>query len=134
MTAGDPDMERSKTILHQLPEAGADIIELGMPFSDPMADGSAIQAASQRALMSGMTLTKTLQMVSDFRQADADTPIVLMGYFNPIYVYGLHKFIADAAVAGVDGLIVVDLPLEETELCDALPGSVCLSHCPHHQR
>ena len=123
VTAGDPDMDRSKAILRQLPEAGADIIELGMPFSDPMADGPAIQAASQRALMNGMTLTKTLQMVTDFRQADTDTPIVLMGYYNPIYIYGLDKFIADAAAAGVDGLIVVDLPLEETELRDVLPGS-----------
>ena len=123
VTAGDPDMNRSKVILRQLPEAGADIIELGMPFSDPMADGPAIQASSQRALVNGMNLTKTLQMVADFRQADMDTPIVLMGYYNPIYIYGLDKFIADAVVAGVDGLIVVDLPLEETEMRDALPGS-----------
>ena len=123
VTAGDPDMEHSKAILRLLPEAGADIIELGMPFSDPMADGPAIQAASQRALLNGMTLTKTLQMVSDFRQEDTATPIVLMGYYNPIYIYGLEKFIADAAAAGVDGLIVVDLPVEETELRDALMGS-----------
>ena len=118
MTAGDPDLETSAAILRGLPEAGADIIELGMPFSDPMADGPAIQLASQRALKEGMTLAKTLAMVADFRQGDDETPIVLMGYFNPIYVYGVEAFIKDALEAGVDGLIVVDLPPEEEkELC-----------------
>ena len=118
MTAGDPDLETSAAILRGLPGAGADIIELGMPFSDPMADGPAIQLASQRALKAGMTLAKTLAMVADFRQGDDETPIVLMGYFNPIYVYGVETFIKDALEAGVDGLIVVDLPPEEEkELC-----------------
>ena len=118
MTAGDPDLETSAAILRGLPGAGADIIELGMPFSDPMADGPAIQLASQRALKAGMTLAKTLAMVADFRQGDDETPIVLMGYFNPIYVYGVEAFIKDALEAGVDGLIVVDLPPEEEkELC-----------------
>ena len=118
MTAGDPDLETSAAILRGLPEAGADIIELGMPFSDPMADGPAIQLASQRALKAGMTLAKTLAMVAEFRQGDDETPIVLMGYFNPIYVYGVEAFIKDALEAGVDGLIVVDLPPEEEkELC-----------------
>jgi len=117
-TAGDPDLATSEAILAALPGAGADIIELGMPFSDPMADGPAIQAASIRALKAGQTMVKTLAMVERFRQRDADTPIVLMGYYNPIYVYGVDRFIADALAAGVDGLIVVDLPPEEDEeLC-----------------
>lgn len=118
VTAGDPDVETSAAILASLAESGADIIELGMPFSDPMADGPAIQASSQRALKSGQTMMTTLQMVRDFRAKDADTPIVLMGYYNPIYVYGNERFIADAKAAGVDGLIVVDVPPEaDEELC-----------------
>ena len=117
VTAGDPDYDTSLAILKALPKAGADLIELGMPFSDPMADGPAIQASSQRALKSGQTMKKTLQMVQAFRAADADTPLVLMGYYNPIYVYPVDRFVADAAAAGVDGLIVVDVPPEEdTEL------------------
>ena len=115
VTAGDPDAATSATVLDGLPRAGADIIELGMPFSDPMADGPSIQAASQRALRSGQTLAKTLAMARAFRVGDTTTPIVLMGYFNPIYIYGVDRFVADAAAAGVDGLIVVDLPPEEDE-------------------
>ena len=118
VTAGDPDLATSEAILAALPGAGADIIELGMPFSDPMAEGPAIQAASIRALKADHTMVKTLAMVQRFRQRDTDTPIVLMGYFNPIYAYGVDRFIADALAAGVDGLIVVDLPPEEDEeLC-----------------
>ncbi len=118
ITAGDPDLETSKAILHDLAKAGADIIELGMPFSDPMADGPAIQASSQRALKAGQNMIKTLQMVRDFRARDDATPIVLMGYYNPIYVYGNERFIKDAKAAGVDGLIVVDVPPEaDDELC-----------------
>jgi tryptophan synthase alpha chain len=118
VTAGDPDLETSKAILEDLAKAGADIIELGMPFSDPMADGPAIQASSQRALKAGQTMIKTLQMVRDFRAHDDATPIVLMGYYNPIYVYGNERFIKDAKAAGVDGLIVVDVPPEaDDELC-----------------
>jgi tryptophan synthase alpha chain len=116
--AGDPDPETSLTVVRSLPGAGADVIELGMPFTDPMADGPAIQAAGLRALKAGMTLKKTLKLVTDFRAGDNATPIVLMGYYNPIYVYGVDKFLADARAAGVDGLIVVDLPPEEDEeLC-----------------
>ncbi|MEW6766621.1 MAG: tryptophan synthase subunit alpha [Pseudomonadota bacterium] len=115
---GDPDMATSLDIIKALPKAGADIIEIGMPFTDPMADGPAIQAAGLRALKAGMTLKKTLQVVRDFRKNDSATPIVLMGYYNPIYIYGVDKFLADAKAAGVDGLIIVDLPPEEdTELC-----------------
>jgi tryptophan synthase alpha chain len=118
VTAGDPDAATSAKILSGLPAAGADVIELGMPFSDPMADGPAIQASSLRALKSGMTLKKTLAMTAKFRARDADTPVVLMGYFNPIYSYGVDRFLADAKAAGVDGLIVVDLPPEhDDELC-----------------
>lgn len=117
-TAGDPDYETSRKIVLGLPEAGADVIELGMPFSDPMADGPAIQAASLRALATGMKLAKVLQMVREFRATDDDTPIVLMGYYNPIYSYGVDKFLAEARESGVDGLIIVDLPPEEDqELC-----------------
>jgi len=117
ITAGDPDYASSLAILKALPAAGADIIELGMPFSDPMADGPAIQASSQRALSAGQTMEKTLEMVTAFRAADDATPIVLMGYYNPIYVYPVDRFIADAVEAGTDGLIVVDMPPEEdTEL------------------
>ena len=115
VTAGDPDYETSLKIIAGLPEAGADIIELGMPFTDPMADGPAIQAAGLRALAAGQTMKKTLKLVKAFRKADKDTPIVLMGYYNPIYVYGVDKFLADAKAAGVDGLIVVDLPPERSE-------------------
>jgi tryptophan synthase alpha chain len=118
LTAGDPDPVTSLHIIKALPKAGADIIEIGMPFTDPMADGPAIQAAGLRALKGGMTLNKTLAMVREFRKDDADTPLVLMGYYNPIYIYGVEKFLADAKAAGVDGLIIVDLPPEEdTELC-----------------
>jgi len=118
VTAGDPDRATSLAILRALPGAGADIIELGMPFTDPMADGPAIQASSLRALKAGQTLKKTLAMVAEFRAADAATPIVLMGYYNPIYIYGVGRFLIDAKAAGVDGLIVVDLPPEEDdELC-----------------
>jgi len=118
VTAGDPDARTSAAILRALPGAGADVIELGVPFSDPMADGPAIQASSQRALKAGQSLKKTLTMVRDFRRGDAETPIVLMGYYNPIYIYGVERFLADAKTAGVDGLIVVDLPPEEdAELC-----------------
>jgi tryptophan synthase alpha chain len=118
LTAGDPDPETSLAILRALPAAGADVVELGMPFTDPMADGPAIQMSSQRALKAGQTLKKTLEMVRSFRNADNSTPIVLMGYYNPIYIYGVERFLADAKSAGVDGLIVVDLPPEEDEeLC-----------------
>ena len=115
ITAGDPDYDTSLAILKGLPGAGADAIELGMPFSDPMADGPAIQASSQRALKAGQTMKKTLSMVREFRTQDGTTPIVLMGYYNPIYVYPVDRFIADAVDAGADGLIVVDLPPEEDE-------------------
>lgn len=118
ITAGDPDMQTSSDILRSLPEAGADVIELGMPFSDPMAEGIPIQLSSQRALAAGQTMQKTLQMVRDFRTVDQDTPIVLMGYYNPIYSYGSETFLEDAKAAGVDGLIIVDLPPEaDDELC-----------------
>ncbi len=115
---GDPDFETSLSIMKALPAAGADVIELGMPFSDPMADGPAIQAAGLRALKGGQTLVKTLAMAKAFRETDQDTPIVMMGYYNPIYIHGVDRFIADALDAGVDGLIVVDLPPEmDDELC-----------------
>jgi tryptophan synthase alpha chain len=118
ITAGDPEPETSLAILQALPAAGADVIELGMPFTDPMADGPAIQLSSQRALKSGQTLRKTLDMVRAFRRANNDVPIVLMGYYNPIYIYRVDRFLRDAKDAGVDGLIVVDLPPEEDEeLC-----------------
>ena len=113
ITAGDPDYTTSLKILQALPDAGADIIELGMPFSDPMADGPTIQASSTRALRAGQTMVKTLAMVKLFREQDKITPIVLMGYYNPIYVYGVNRFLRDAVAAGVDGLIVVDMPPEE---------------------
>ncbi|MEP3475526.1 MAG: tryptophan synthase subunit alpha [Hyphomicrobiales bacterium] len=118
VTAGDPTYDVSLEILKSLPEAGADIIELGMPFSDPMADGPAIQLASERALANGQNMIKTLEMVREFRKTETDTPLVLMGYFNPIYHYGAEKFVHDAKEAGVDGLIVVDVPPEaDEELC-----------------
>jgi tryptophan synthase alpha chain len=118
ITAGDPDYETSRKILMGLPAAGADIIELGMPFSDPMADGPAIQESSQRALKSGMTLNRTLQLVTEFRAKNQDTPIVLMGYYNPIYVHPVEAFLDEAKAAGVDGLIIVDVPPEaDDELC-----------------
>ena len=116
--AGDPDAATSLSIVKALPKAGADVIEIGMPFSDPMADGPAIQAAGLRALHGGETLHKTLALTRAFRATDSHTPVVLMGYYNPIYVYGVDAFVRDAVAAGVDGLIVVDLPPEEdTELC-----------------
>jgi tryptophan synthase alpha chain len=116
--AGDPDYDTSLAIAKALPKAGADVIELGMPFTDPMADGPAIQAAGVRALHAGQRMTKTLALVREFRKTDDATPIVLMGYYNPIYIYGVDRFLADAKATGVDGLIVVDLPPEEDdELC-----------------
>ena len=118
LMAGDPDPKTSLDIIKALPKAGADIIEIGMPFTDPMADGPSIQAAGLRALKAGMTLRKTLELVRGFRKDDDATPLVLMGYYNPIYIYGVDKFLSDAKTAGVDGLIIVDLPPEEdTELC-----------------
>jgi tryptophan synthase alpha chain len=118
LMAGDPDLDTSLAIIKALPKAGADIIEIGMPFTDPMADGPAIQASGLRALKAGTTLKKTLALVREFRKGDAATPLVLMGYYNPIYIYGVDKFLADAKSTGVDGLIIVDLPPEEdTELC-----------------
>jgi tryptophan synthase alpha chain len=118
LMSGDPDYETSLAITKALPAAGADVIELGMPFTDPMADGPAIQAAGLRALKGGQTLTRTLAIVTAFRRSDDKTPIVLMGYYNPIYIYGVDRFLIDAKAAGVDGLIVVDLPPEEDdELC-----------------
>ena len=118
VTAGDPDYATSLAILEALPDSGADVIELGMPFTDPMADGPAIQAAGLRALKAGQTMARTLGMVRQFRQRNDRTPLVLMGYFNPIYIYGVDRFLADAKAAGVDGLIIVDLPPEEDgELC-----------------
>jgi tryptophan synthase alpha chain len=116
--AGDPDPATSLAIVKSLPKAGSDIIEIGMPFTDPMADGPSIQAAGLRALKAGMTLKKTLSMVREFRKSDDSTPLVLMGYYNPIYIFGVDKFLIEAKSAGVDGLIVVDLPPEEdAELC-----------------
>ncbi len=119
LTAGDPTPDVAREILLGLPEAGADLIEIGMPFSDPMADGPAIQAASRRALNAGMTVPGTLEMVRAFRATDDETPIILMGYYNPIYIYGVERFLLDAREAGIDGLIIVDLPPEEkAELCE----------------
>jgi tryptophan synthase alpha chain len=119
LMAGDPDPKTSLAIIKALPKAGADIIEIGMPFSDPMADGPSIQAAGLRALKAGMTLKKTLELVRAFRSEDGTTPLVLMGYYNPIYIYGVDNFLSDAKSVGVDGLIIVDLPPEEdSELCE----------------
>jgi tryptophan synthase alpha chain len=118
VTAGDPDADTSASILDALVDSNVDMIELGMPFSDPMADGPAIQAASLRALKGGMTLAGTLDIATAFRQRHSDTPLILMGYYNPIYIYGVDRFLAAAVAAGVDGLIIVDLPPEEDdELC-----------------
>ena len=118
VTAGDPDHDTSLALLKALPAAGSDIIEFGVPFTDPMADGPAIQAAGLRALKAGQTLAKTLAMVRAFREGDSATPVVLMGYYNPVYIYGVERFLVDAKAAGVDGLVVVDLPPEEDdELC-----------------
>jgi len=115
---GDPDFDTSLGIMKALPAAGADIIELGMPFSDPMADGPAIQLAGQRALKGGQTLARTLELARKFRESDGETPIVMMGYYNPIYIYGVDRFLDDALAVGIDGLIVVDLPPEmDDELC-----------------
>ena len=116
VTAGDPSPEASAEILRALPEAGADVIELGMAFTDPMADGPAIQRANLRALASGITLKKTLAMVATFREHDTETPVILMGYFNPIHAYGVEPFLEDAKIAGVDGLIIVDVPPEEDDV------------------
>lgn len=113
VTAGDPDFETSQAILDALPGAGADVIELGMPFSDPMADGPAVQASSLRALKAGATMARTMELVRDFRKRDDKTPIVLMGYYNPVHVRGAEAFVREAADAGVDGFIIVDLPPEE---------------------
>ena len=115
LMAGDPDPATSLAIIKALPQAGADVIEIGMPFTDPMADGPAIQAAGLRALKAGMTLVKTLDLVRAFRKDDDTTPIVLMGYYNPIYIHGVDRFLTEARQAGVDGLIIVDLPPEEAE-------------------
>ncbi|MGB0439960.1 MAG: tryptophan synthase subunit alpha, partial [Paracoccaceae bacterium] len=118
MMAGDPDFDTALTVMKGLPEAGVDVIELGLPFTDPMADGPTIQLAGQRALEGGMTLQRTLDMARAFRETDTTTPIVLMGYYNPIYSRGVDQFLVDAKDAGIDGLIVVDLPPEEDdELC-----------------
>ena len=118
VTAGDPDQKTAREIILGLPAAGADMIELGMPFSDPMADGPSVQASSLRALKAGATLANTLELVATFRAEDQDTPIILMGYYNPIYIYGVDAFLNDAKAAGIDGLIIVDLPPEEdSELC-----------------
>ncbi len=129
-TAGDPDYDTALAIMRGLPGAGADIIELGMPFSDPMADGPAIQAASIRALGGGMTTRKTLQMVREFRQYDQVTPVILMGYYNPVYIYGVDQFLTDALDAGVDGLIIVDLPPEEDDEL-AIPAKKTHMACIH---
>jgi tryptophan synthase alpha chain len=116
--AGDPDHETSLEIVRGLAESGVDVIELGMPFTDPMADGPAIQAAGLRALAAGASMLRTLDLVRSFRQDNTDTPIILMGYYNPVHLYGVDKFLSDAKAAGVDGLIIVDLPPEEDgELC-----------------
>jgi len=129
-TAGDPDYDTALNIMKALPASGADIIELGMPFSDPMADGPTIQASSIRALNGGMTSRKILQMVAEFRKIDKDTPVILMGYYNPIYIYGVDAFLNDALKAGVDGLIIVDLPPEEdSEL--AIPAKKAQMGCIH---
>jgi tryptophan synthase alpha chain len=118
LMAGDPDPETSLAIVKGAAKAGADIVELGLPFTDPMADGPAIQAAGLRALKAGQTTAKTLDVVRGFRAGDPDTPVILMGYYNPIYIYGVERFLADAKAAGVDGMIIVDLPPEEDEeLC-----------------
>ncbi len=116
LEAFDPDLATSTAILRGMPEAGADLIEIGMPFTDPMADGPTIQLAGRRGLLAGATLAGTLGMVRSFREADANTPVVLMGYLNPVLAYGVDRFCVDAAAAGVDGLIVVDLPSEEADL------------------
>ena len=119
---GDPDLATSQAILNALPQAGADVIELGLPFSDPMADGVVIQMAGQRALKAGQTLLGVLGMVEEFRRKDETTPIVMMGYYNPIYSFGVDRFIAAAKEAGVDGLIIVDLPPEVNQPLEALPA------------
>ena len=118
VTAGDPDYYTSLSLIKKLPEAGADIIEIGMPFTDPMADGPGIQASYLRAIEAGQNLIKTIELVKEFRNKNNDTPIVLMGYYNPIYCYGVDKFLKDISMIGVDGLIIVDLPPEvDNELC-----------------
>jgi tryptophan synthase alpha chain len=133
--AGDPDTETSSAILAALPTAGADIVELGMPFSDPIADGPAIQGAGRRALEANQTLPATLKMAKQFRAGDPDTPLILMGYYNPIYIYGVEAFLADAKAAGVDGLIVVDCPPEEDdEICLPSGARVCSLGGAHDKR
>ena len=117
LTCGDPDAETFARLLAELPGSGADLIEIGMPFSDPMADGPSIQAAGLRALKAGMTLKETLAIVRRFRAGDAETPVVLMGYYNPIFIYGPQRFLADAKAAGVDGLIIVDCRRRMTRSC-----------------
>src|SRR5262244_1816222 len=118
ITAGDPDYETSKQILFGLPKAGADVIELGMPFSDPMADGPAIQASSLRALEAGHRMSDTLELVRTFRTHDQHTPLILFGYYNPVYVYPREAFLDEAKAAGADGLLIVDVPPEaDQELC-----------------
>ncbi|HKD47158.1 MAG TPA: tryptophan synthase subunit alpha, partial [Rhizomicrobium sp.] len=124
ITAGDPDLETSQAILNALPDAGADLIELGMPFTDPMADGPAVQASSLRALKGGATMARTLKMVRDFRVRDAMTPIVLMGYYNPIHAIGADAFVKEIAAVGADGLIIVDLPPEEDAVLQG-PAKAC---------
>ena len=129
ITAGDPNLEISQKIFEMLPDFGADFIELGMPFSDPMADGPAIQSSSLRALNNGMNLKKTLLMVKNFRKKNLRTPIILMGYYNPIYQYGVEKFITDTQNFGVDGFIIVDMPPEEDkEFVKYLTKSFFLTH------
>jgi len=123
LTAGDPNFEISLQTLRELPASGADVIELGMPFSDPMADGPVIQASSQRALKAGINLKTIFSIVESFRAEDTETPIVLMGYYNPIYIYGIERFVSDAEAAGVDGLIIVDLPPEEPEMLNIMGNS-----------
>ena len=130
VTAGDPDPETSAEILRGLPAAGADLIEMGMPFSDPMADGPAVQASSQRALKAGASLRSTIAQVKAFRAGDDGTPIILMGYFNPIYIYGVEAFMTDAKAAGVDGLIIVDLPPEEAHEVAPAARAVGLDRVP----
>ena len=133
ITAGDPNPDISEELLLGLPDAGADFVELGMPFSDPMADGPVIQAASLRAIKAGMNLEGVLQLAARFRARHVDVPLILMGYYNPIYVYGVERFLTDAHKAGVDGLIIVDLPPEEdAELCLPAPPKGVRFYPPHH--
>ena len=129
MTAGDPSQEISADIIRALPAAGVDLLELGMPFSDPMAEGAAIQASSQRALEAGGSMDRTFALLKDFRKTDAATPVILMGYYNPVLSYGLEAFAQTAAAAGADGLIIVDLPPEEDQELRTYSQNV--GHCGH---